>query len=256
MGRIYDATWGRAFAALYDRGFEGDRRGRAAARCGASCSPQARGRVIELGAGTGAQPRALSRGGRGAGPDRARPAHGRSSCGRSWRAGRGREVIEAPAEAAARSRTPASTPPSSPSSSARSPTRAAALAEVAARAQAGRPAALPRARPRRGARPGPLAGPAREALALPRRRLPLQPRHAWRRSPPRGFELGEVERDRAAEGAADRPAAGPRQRACYPEPTRVSAGFEPGCALRTSRVSRAPLSAPSGEQARRPARRR
>ena len=44
-------------------------------------------------------------------------------------------------------------------------------------APARRPAALRRARPRRGARPGALAGPPRGALALPRRRLSLQPRH-------------------------------------------------------------------------------
>ena len=52
MGRIYDATWGRAFAALYDRGLAGtedaglrEMRRRLLAT--------ARGRVIEVGAGTG-----------------------------------------------------------------------------------------------------------------------------------------------------------------------------------------------------------
>jgi SAM-dependent methyltransferase len=52
MGRIYDATWGRGFSALYDRcfkaaeeaGLRGLRRDVLAA---------ARGRVLELGAGTG-----------------------------------------------------------------------------------------------------------------------------------------------------------------------------------------------------------
>lgn len=52
MGRIYDATWGRGFSALYDRCFKAseeaglrDMRRETVA--------QARGRVLELGAGTG-----------------------------------------------------------------------------------------------------------------------------------------------------------------------------------------------------------
>lgn len=53
MGRIYDATWGRAFTAVYDRAFKateeaGLRQMRAELLAGAS------GRVLELGAGTGA----------------------------------------------------------------------------------------------------------------------------------------------------------------------------------------------------------
>lgn len=52
MGRIYDATWGRMFSALYDRAFEaseeaGLREMRSELLMGA------RGRVLELGAGTG-----------------------------------------------------------------------------------------------------------------------------------------------------------------------------------------------------------
>jgi ubiquinone/menaquinone biosynthesis C-methylase UbiE len=52
MGRIYDATWGRFFAATYDRGLKateeaGLRRMRAELLAGA------RGRVLEIGAGTG-----------------------------------------------------------------------------------------------------------------------------------------------------------------------------------------------------------
>jgi ubiquinone/menaquinone biosynthesis C-methylase UbiE len=52
MGRIYDATWGRGFSALYDRCFKateeaGLRDLRREALAGA------RGRVLELGAGTG-----------------------------------------------------------------------------------------------------------------------------------------------------------------------------------------------------------
>jgi ubiquinone/menaquinone biosynthesis C-methylase UbiE len=53
LGRLYDATWGRAFSALYDRLFEaseeaGLRRMRAELLAGAG------GRTLELGAGTGA----------------------------------------------------------------------------------------------------------------------------------------------------------------------------------------------------------
>lgn len=53
MGRIYDATWGRAFSALYDAGFKaseeaGLREMRRELVAGAG------GRVLELGAGTGA----------------------------------------------------------------------------------------------------------------------------------------------------------------------------------------------------------
>ncbi|HYJ22071.1 MAG TPA: class I SAM-dependent methyltransferase [Solirubrobacterales bacterium] len=52
MGRIYDATWGRAFAALYERSFKateeaGLRQMRRELLAGAG------GRVLELGAGTG-----------------------------------------------------------------------------------------------------------------------------------------------------------------------------------------------------------
>ncbi len=53
MGRIYDATWGRGFAALYDRAFQateeaGLREMRRQALAGAG------GRTIDIGAGTGA----------------------------------------------------------------------------------------------------------------------------------------------------------------------------------------------------------
>ena len=52
MGKIYDATWGRGFSALYDRCFE------AAEEAGLremrrDLLSAARGRVLELGAGTG-----------------------------------------------------------------------------------------------------------------------------------------------------------------------------------------------------------
>jgi SAM-dependent methyltransferase len=52
VGRIYDATWGRAFSAMYDRGFKGaEDAGLRELRSGLLA--QARGRVLELGAGTG-----------------------------------------------------------------------------------------------------------------------------------------------------------------------------------------------------------
>jgi SAM-dependent methyltransferase len=52
MGRIYDQTWGRAFSALYDRGFKAtEEAGLREMRH--ELLAQARGRVLELGAGTG-----------------------------------------------------------------------------------------------------------------------------------------------------------------------------------------------------------
>jgi len=52
MGRIYDATWSRMFSALYDRAFEAsEEAGLREMRC--ELLKGARGRVLELGAGTG-----------------------------------------------------------------------------------------------------------------------------------------------------------------------------------------------------------
>ena len=52
MGRIYDATWGRMFSAFYDRAFEAtEEAGLREMR--RDLLRQARGRVLELGAGTG-----------------------------------------------------------------------------------------------------------------------------------------------------------------------------------------------------------
>ena len=52
MGRIYDATWGRMFSAVYDRGFKAtEEAGLREMR--RELLAQARGRVVELGAGTG-----------------------------------------------------------------------------------------------------------------------------------------------------------------------------------------------------------
>jgi ubiquinone/menaquinone biosynthesis C-methylase UbiE len=52
MGRIYDTTWGRLFSAVYDRGMKGtEEAGLGDMRH--ELLAQARGRVLELGAGTG-----------------------------------------------------------------------------------------------------------------------------------------------------------------------------------------------------------
>jgi ubiquinone/menaquinone biosynthesis C-methylase UbiE len=52
MGQIYDATWSRMFSALYDRAFEAsEEAGLQTMRSELLCG--ARGRVLELGAGTG-----------------------------------------------------------------------------------------------------------------------------------------------------------------------------------------------------------
>lgn len=52
MGRIYDATWGRGFAALYDRCFKASEEA-GLREMRRELLAQARGRVLELGAGTG-----------------------------------------------------------------------------------------------------------------------------------------------------------------------------------------------------------
>jgi ubiquinone/menaquinone biosynthesis C-methylase UbiE len=53
MGRIYDATWGRGFAALYDRAFEAtEEAGLREMR--RQVLSEAQGRTIDIGAGTGA----------------------------------------------------------------------------------------------------------------------------------------------------------------------------------------------------------
>jgi ubiquinone/menaquinone biosynthesis C-methylase UbiE len=52
VGRIYDATWGRAFAALYDRGLRATEQA-GLLRMRRELLAQAEGRTIDLGAGTG-----------------------------------------------------------------------------------------------------------------------------------------------------------------------------------------------------------
>ena len=53
MGRIYDATWGRGFAALYDRGLKATEEG-GLREMRRQVLAAASGRTIDLGAGTGA----------------------------------------------------------------------------------------------------------------------------------------------------------------------------------------------------------
>lgn len=52
MGALYDATWGRAFAALYDRGLKATEEG-GLRQMRRELLTQASGRTIDLGAGTG-----------------------------------------------------------------------------------------------------------------------------------------------------------------------------------------------------------
>lgn len=52
MGRLYDATWGRLFSAVYDRGMKGTEEA-GLRKMRRTLLAGARGRVLELGAGTG-----------------------------------------------------------------------------------------------------------------------------------------------------------------------------------------------------------
>src|SRR3954470_5146871 len=52
MGTLYDATWGRAFAAIYDRGLKAVEQG-GLREMRQEVLFQAKGRTVDLGAGTG-----------------------------------------------------------------------------------------------------------------------------------------------------------------------------------------------------------
>lgn len=97
MGRIYDATWGRGFSALYDRMFTAAE-GAGLRQMRSELLAGARGRVLELGAGTGANldlyPDAVERLVL-AEPDPHMIRQLRAKLGPS---GRAAEVVEAPAE--------------------------------------------------------------------------------------------------------------------------------------------------------------
>jgi SAM-dependent methyltransferase len=96
MGRIYDTTWGRAFSALYDRSLRAtEEAGLRSMRAGLLA--EARGRTVELGAGTGAN--------LGLYPDGVElvltepdPHMAKRLRAKLSEAGRGEEVLEAPAE--------------------------------------------------------------------------------------------------------------------------------------------------------------
>ena len=131
MGAIYDATWGRAFAALYDRGLkateENGLRRDAARAAGRGEREGDRDRRRDRG-----QPRPLPEARRGPDHGRARPAHGSSSFERRPAGtGSGGDDLGRLGRRSFPSPTTASTPPSRPWSSARSPTRSAALSELA-----------------------------------------------------------------------------------------------------------------------------
>jgi ubiquinone/menaquinone biosynthesis C-methylase UbiE len=97
MGRIYDATWGRAFSALYDRAFKATEEA-GLRQMRAELLSRARGRVLELGSGTGANlglyPEALERLVLTE-PD---PYMARQLRSKLGEAGGAAEVVEAPAE--------------------------------------------------------------------------------------------------------------------------------------------------------------
>ena len=122
MGRIYDATWGRGFSALYDRGSKGtEEAGLREMR--RKLLAEASGRTIDIGSGTGANLGLYPGRGHRARPRRARPSHDARGCGRGCA-----NRIRPPRSSrrrpkSCRSRTRASTPRSTRWSSARCPIR-------------------------------------------------------------------------------------------------------------------------------------
>ena len=159
MGRIYDATWGRGFTAIYDRGIKateeaGLREMRRELLTGAS------GHTVEIGAGTGANldlyPEAVTELVL-VEPD----PHMSSSFAPKLEqdAAASVDVAEAPGRAPSLARISSFDTAVFTLVLCTVPDPAAALAEVARVLKPGRAAAVHRARPLRGRRPGPLAGP-------------------------------------------------------------------------------------------------
>jgi ubiquinone/menaquinone biosynthesis C-methylase UbiE len=96
MGRIYDATWGRGFSALYDRGLRAtEEAGLRSMRAG--LLSEARGRTVELGAGTGANVE-LYPAGIDLIPTEPDPHMAKRLRAKLEETGREEEVLEAPAE--------------------------------------------------------------------------------------------------------------------------------------------------------------
>ena len=227
---------GGAFAGVYDRGLPGTEEAGLREMRRETLS-RARGRTIDIGAGTGANLGPLPAGGR--------PSWCSPSPALTWSA----QLHQTP-EGHAGSWSRLRPKPAVRGLQLRhrrlharplhGSQPAAALAEAARVLRAGRQAALPRARPSEDAGPGPLAGPTGKALALPRRRLPLQPRH-------RGHDRSlaahrrEGRAGRAAESAAAGQAAGAGSAIsrlsglkaltpCSSRPSRRAAGCsEDGC---------------------------
>ena len=231
MGRIYDHTWGRIFAAGYDRALKASEDGglrtmRAELLAGAT------GRVLEIGAGTGANlglyPDSVGElvlvepspfmarqmrerlGGEQAQvptpPGSARPAGVRSAANDPPAT-----IAEVPAEALP---FPADSFDTAVATLVLCtvPDPAAALAEIGRVLKPGGRLLFVEHVRAESAGLAALAGPPRTPLALPRRRLPLQPRHGGDAGGDRGLR-GRVDRARpAAEGDAAAATADPRQR--------------------------------------------
>jgi len=97
MGRLYDATWGRAFTAVYDRAFKATEEA-GLRQMRSELLAEAEGRVLELGAGTGANVELYPEGVEGlvlAEPDPHMTKRLRAKLAES---GQAAEVVEAPAE--------------------------------------------------------------------------------------------------------------------------------------------------------------
>ena len=195
MGRIYDQTWGRGFSALYDRCFSaaeeaGLREMRREVLAGA------RGRVLEVGAGTGLnlelypeqgiESLTLSE------PDPLMVKQLREKLGES--AARGGADPGAGGRSAVRRRQLRHG--HGDAGPLHGPRPAGGAAGDPTCPQARRSAALPRARARRGPGPGPLAGPVRASRGASSATAVTATATPSRRSRPPASRSSELEHDR------------------------------------------------------------